>query len=119
MLSSAKCGFRNIPADCNAVLVFQGDQPLITEIAINAVLEAYIKSGKGIVIPVYRNKRGHPLLVDCKYREKIDQLDPSIGLRALAEKFSEDVFEVETNEPGILRDFDTFDEYIKEMNQTK
>ena len=30
MLSSVKCGFRNIPADAEAVLVFQGDQPLIS-----------------------------------------------------------------------------------------
>jgi molybdenum cofactor cytidylyltransferase len=29
MLSSVKCGFRNLPADFDAVLVFQGDQPLI------------------------------------------------------------------------------------------
>jgi molybdenum cofactor cytidylyltransferase len=118
MLSSAKCGLRNIPSDCKAVLVFQGDQPLITKITINSVLGAYLKSGKGIVIPVYRTKRGHPLMADSKYRAEIEQLDPSIGLRALVEEFSDDVFEVETNEPGILRDFDTYDEYIREINQT-
>ena len=30
----------------------------------------------------------------------------------------DDVFEVETDEPGILRDFDTYDDYKKEFNQT-
>jgi molybdenum cofactor cytidylyltransferase len=118
MLSSVKCGFRNIPSDCKAVLVFQGDQPLITNKAINTVLDAYLKSEKGIVIPVFANRRGHPLLVDNKYREEIEKLNPSIGLRSLAEEFYEDVLEVETNESGILIDFDTYDEYIKEINQT-
>jgi molybdenum cofactor cytidylyltransferase len=118
MLSSVKCGFRNIPSDCKAILVFQGDQPMISDMAINALVEAYLHSEKGIVIPVFRTKRGHPLLVDMKYRDEIEKLSPAIGLRSLAEEFSRDVLEVETNDPGILRDFDTYDEYIKEINQT-
>ena len=75
MLSSVKCGFRNLPSDFEAVLVFQGDQPLITPKVINTVIEAYRSSGKGIVIPVYKKKRGHPLLIDRKYRNEIEKLD--------------------------------------------
>jgi molybdenum cofactor cytidylyltransferase len=30
MLSSVQCGIRNIPKYCEAVLVFQGDQPMIS-----------------------------------------------------------------------------------------
>ena len=29
--------------------------------------------------------------------------------------FSDDVLEVETDDHGILRDFDTYEEYIKEL----
>jgi molybdenum cofactor cytidylyltransferase len=117
MLSSVRCGFRNIPSDYNAVLVFQGDQPLITPDAINTVIEAYLSSGKGIVIPVYKKRRGHPLLIDIKYRDEIEKLSPDKGLRSLANKFSEDVLEVDTSESGILRDFDTYEEYKIEINQ--
>ena len=117
MLSSVKCGFRNLPSDYKAVLVFQGDQPFITPMAINAVIDAYLLSGKGIVIPTYQNKRGHPLLIDRKYRDEIGKLSAAKGLRSLADRFSDDVLEVATNESGILRDFDTYDEYIKEINQ--
>lgn len=117
MLSSVKCGFRNIPSDSDAVLVFQGDQPLILPNVINEVIDAHRSSDKGIVIPVYRNKRGHPLLICKQYFAEIDGLDNSEGLRSLAIKFSDDVLEIETNSPGILRDFDTFEEYKKEVNQ--
>jgi molybdenum cofactor cytidylyltransferase len=117
MLSSVQCGFRNIPSDCKAVLVFQGDQPLITPAIINTVIEAYLLSGIGIVIPVYKNRRGHPVLIDRKYSDEIGKLDAGKGLRSLAYKFSDDVLEVETAEPGILRDFDTYEEYNKEINQ--
>ena len=117
MLSSVKCGFRNLPSELEAVLVFQGDQPLITPKVINKVIEEYRSSGKGIIIPVYKKKRGHPILIDRKYRNEIEMLDAREGLRSLAYQFSDDVLEVETDDPGILRDFDTFEEYKKEINQ--
>jgi molybdenum cofactor cytidylyltransferase len=117
MLSSVKCGIRNLPSDIDAVLVFQGDQPFISPKVVNRMIERYRSTGKGIVIPVYKRKRGHPLLLDSKYRNEIEMLDNREGLRSLSYRFSADVLEVETDDPGILRDFDTYDEYKKELNQ--
>jgi molybdenum cofactor cytidylyltransferase len=119
MLSSVRCGVVNTPDDCEAVLVFQGDQPFITPGVINMVIDAYRSSEKGLVIPVCRKKRGHPLLIGRKYLEKIELLDDNEGLRSLAYLYSDDVLEVETDDPAILRDFDTYDEYKKEINQMK
>ena len=115
MLSSVQCGFKNLPPDTEAVLVFQGDQPFITPEVINSVIDAYRSSGKGIIIPVYKGKRGHPLLLDSKYKDQINTLDPDKGLRSVTYIHSSDIFEVETDEPGILRDFDTYDDYNKEI----
>jgi molybdenum cofactor cytidylyltransferase len=117
MLSSVKCGFASMPSDFKAVLVFQGDQPLIPPDAINSVIDAYLSSGKGLVIPVYKDRRGHPLLIDAKYRHEIEKITPDEGLHSLQQKFADFVQEVNTDEPGILRDFDTFDEYNKGINQ--
>jgi molybdenum cofactor cytidylyltransferase len=117
MLSSVVCGFRNLPIGYSAVLVFQGDQPLVTPKAINSVIEVYISSGKGIVIPVFKSKRGHPILINRKYGNEIFKLDPDEGLRSLALKFPDDVTEADTDEAGILRDFDTYDEYKNGINQ--
>jgi molybdenum cofactor cytidylyltransferase len=117
MLSSVKCGSRNIPSDFEAVLVFQGDQHLIKPTVINSIIEAYRSSDKGIVIPVFENKRGHPLLIAGKYRDEIDKLDAQDGLRSLSYKFSNDVLEVITNDSGILRDIDTYDDYREEISQ--
>jgi molybdenum cofactor cytidylyltransferase len=119
MLSSVQCGFKNLPPDARAILVFQGDQPFITPSVINKVVGAYRSSGKGIIIPVYNGKRGHPLLLDSKYRDQIDNLDPDEGLRSITYIYSSDIHEVDTDEPGILRDFNTYDDYKREFNQTK
>jgi molybdenum cofactor cytidylyltransferase len=119
MLSSVQCGFRYLPSGCKGSLVFQGDQPLITFDTINALINAYVSSEKGIVIPVFDKKRGHPILIDMKYRNDIDKLSPDEGLRSLAYRFPADVLEVDTCEPGILRDFDTYEQYKKGINLIK
>ncbi len=117
MLSSVKCGFKNLPNDFKAAMVFQGDQPFIAADVINKVIEAYLSSKYGIIIPVYDGKRGHPILIDSKYSGEIAKLSPEIGLRALTFRFHYDVLEVKTEEPGIFRDFDTYKEYLKGTNQ--
>jgi molybdenum cofactor cytidylyltransferase len=117
MLSSVKCGFKNLPVNYDAVLVFPGDQPLIEPEVINAMIDAYRETSKGIVIPVYRKKRGHPLLIDFRYREVVDNLSDKEGLRSLAQRFKQDVLEVETKSPGILKDFDTKQDYLNEINK--
>jgi molybdenum cofactor cytidylyltransferase len=117
MLSSVKCGFRNIPDGYKAVLVFQGDQPYIKADVINSLIRAYRSSGYGLLMPVFNGRRGHPLLIDHRYNDEIELLDSSEGLRSLSRKFSKDVLEVETADSGILRDFDTYAEYKSDINQ--
>jgi molybdenum cofactor cytidylyltransferase len=117
MLSSVKCGFKNLPVNFNAVLVFPGDQPFIEPDVINMIINIYRETGKGIIVPVYRKKRGHPLLIDCKYREEIYTLEENEGLRSLSNMHQKDVFEVKTNSPGILKDFDTKEDYLNELNK--
>jgi len=113
MLSSVICGFRSLPEDANAALIYLGDQPGIPPIVTDTILEAYNEDLLGIVIPVYNHRRGHPLLVDLKYRSEIQKLDLDQGLRSLMHLFPEDVLEVEVDEPGILIDIDTKEDYTK------
>jgi len=117
MLSSVKCGFRNLPALYDAVVVLPGDQPFIEPDVINSLIEAYRKTGKGIIIPVYRKKRGHPVLISSKYRDAVGSLNENEGLRSLSLLFKEDVSEVKTSSPGILKDFDTKEDYLNELNK--
>ena len=118
MLSSVKCGFRSLPETCRAVILFLGDQPMIDAKTIEEVTFAYRKTGKGIIMPVYNKKRGHPLLIDRKYSDEVNKLNPDEGLRMLAHKFPVDVLEVETDDPAILKDIDTPEDYRNELNQT-
>lgn len=119
MHSSVITGVKAVPEDAKAVLVFLGDQPFIPPKATKAVIEAWKASGKGIVIPLFQGRRGHPPLYDLKYRHELENLDPEKGLRAIAGKFPEDVFEVETFCAEIVRDIDTKADYENEIKRNQ
>ncbi len=118
MLTSVKCGFSFIPDDFRAAMVFLGDQPMTETSVINLVIEAYIESDKGIVVPVFKGKRGHPLLVDKRYRDDILNLNEPDGLRGFLRKHPDDLLGVETDNPSILKDIDTKEGYINEISNT-
>jgi len=119
MLSSVQCGFRALPEDVEASLVILGDQPEISSALINKIVEAYKKSKKGIVLPVYRKNRGHPVLIDMKYQGEIEDLNPDLGLRNLVYKHAEDILEVEVITPSILQDIDTIEDYNRELKSKR
>lgn len=119
MLSSVQCGLRNVPGSAGAVLIIPGDQPLIEPAVINRVINAFRRSKKGIVMPVFKGKRGHPLIVDRKYIDEIRSYGKSEALRSLAGIHKEDVLEVSVNTASILKDFDTKEDYLIEINKRK
>jgi molybdenum cofactor cytidylyltransferase len=119
MLSSVQCGLASLEDQSRAVLIIPGDQPMIDAGQIKKVMKAWHESGKGIVMPVHNGKRGHPLIVDMKYRQVIMSLPESKGLRMLAERYPDDVMESETDDPSVLRDIDTQQDYMNELNLTR
>ena len=117
MFSSVKCGVDALPEEPAAFMLFLGDQPFIPVEVIHLVAEAWYHSKRGIIIPVYNGFRGHPILIDGRYKKRILNLDPEIGLRSLAEQFPEDVFETITDFPEIIRDIDSKNDYFNELNK--
>jgi molybdenum cofactor cytidylyltransferase len=119
MLSSVISGFGALPDEVKAALIFLGDQPQIPSQAAKLVIESWRQTGKGIVIPVFNGKRGHPVLIETRFKTEIENLDPEKGLRTLSEKFKHEVMEVECGIPEILRDIDTPEDYEIEINKNR
>jgi molybdenum cofactor cytidylyltransferase len=115
MLSSIQWGFKETGKDVQGMLICLGDQPLIPFVVIDRIIDAFDVSKKGIVIPVYKQKRGHPVLINARYRDEVDTLDANIGLRALMSMHPQDIFEVAVDTPGILKDIDDKDDYSRQL----
>jgi len=113
MFSSVRRGLSALPASARAAVFILADQPDIRSSIIDSIIEAYGREKKGIVLPVYRGKRGHPLLIDLKYRRQIDALSPEVGLRGLLKEHPEDILEVRVSSPGVLKDIDDPDDYSR------
>ena len=114
MLSSVQAGFGALPADAEAAIIMLGDQPFLPARVVDAVVEAFRRSGKGIVVPVFQGHRGHPVLVSLKYRDEVLALDPADGLRRLIHAHPEDIFEADVEDANILRDMDVPEDYANE-----
>ncbi len=119
MLSSVICGFRTLPEDADAAIIFLGDQPHIPASVPLQLIQKWNLTQKGIVIPTFEGKRGHPVLIETKYKSQIEHLDQEQGLRNLMEKFSSDICETACNAPEIIRDIDTPSDYYHEINKNK
>jgi molybdenum cofactor cytidylyltransferase len=111
MLSSVQAGFRALPPEARAAVIMLGDQPFLAAPVIDTVIAAYETAGRGLVIPTFRGRRGHPVLVDLKYRDEVLAFDQADGLRRLMRAHPDDVLEVETADANILRDLDTPEDY--------
>jgi molybdenum cofactor cytidylyltransferase len=115
MLSSVQKGFNSLPEGTRAALVLLGDQPSISSAIIDKIIEGYKQSRKGIVLPTFNQERGHPVLIDLKYREEINRLSPDVGLRGVVYSHPDDVFEVPIGTSSVLQDIDTPQDYKKEL----
>ena len=112
MLSSVQAGFRSLPAGARAAVVMLGDQPFLAAGVVDAVIAAYEESGQGLVIPTFGGRRGHPVLIDLKFRDEVLGLDQADGLRRLMQSHPGDIREVEAGDANILRDLDTPEDYV-------
>lgn len=94
------------------------DQPFITSSLIDIVIDVYLQSNKGIVLPSYDLRRGHPVIFHHRYAETILKLnDDSGGVRSLYNTFNDDIHYVQVDTDVVLRDIDYPDDYKRAINE--
>lgn len=90
-------------------LVAPADMPLLTAEAIDAVLAQPRPDHQPILIPRYQGRRGHPVQFPWSLAGQVAQLGANEGLNALVARHQ--VLEFEVDQPGILADLDTPEDY--------
>ena len=117
MLTSAQTGIRACK-ESGAFALMLVDQPFITSDLINEVIEAYQQTEKGIVLPSYNYKRGHPVIFDHRYAQDILALDTeSDGVRTLFKKYGDDIHYVTVDTDDVLRDIDNPEDYERALKE--
>ena len=98
-------------ADWDAVVIGLGDQPALAPATIRRLLEQYRVDPRPIVAPVYHGQRGHPVILDRSYAAHLETLDGDVGCRSLLAAAPQAVHEVDVDDPGVVLDIDTPEQY--------
>ncbi len=106
-LSSIKAGIRALPADAPAALVHLTDHPTVRAETFAAVVDAYRRSGKPIVIARYDGHRGHPVLFDRSIFAELLDAPEDRGARVVVNADASRIVYSNVEDPGILLDLDT------------
>lgn len=109
---SVRTGIRDLPAETDAVLFLPADQPLISPELINALIDAYHRSGQSIICPFYGAQRGAPVLFDWKkWKSALSTLTGDQGARQLIIAYPEAVHRMEVDSGELFWDVDTPEDY--------
>ena len=120
MLTSAQCGVQALPDCADAFALMLVDQPFITSDLINCVVEAYKESDKGIALPSYNYRRGHPAIFNRRYASDILSLDAeSGGIRSLFKKNADDIQYVIVDTNRVLKDIDYRKDYEEALQDER
>ncbi len=104
MVSSFKKGLNEL-RDCRAVFLALGDQPFVDRKFLKQAIEAW-RNGARIVSPVYKGKKGHPVLFDQSLFDEILSLRKQEVVRDVIHRHDDEHYLVEAGRWAII-DLDT------------
>ena len=115
MLASLQEGWSAASPAADAVMHVLGDQPHLDQRVVRQLIDASRESDAGIVVPTFDGRRGHPILLNARYRAEILALRDGATMRDVLRRHAAEVRQVEVETDGILRDMDTWSEYEREL----
>jgi len=111
-LGSLKKGLRavlNRPVE--GVVVWPVDQPHVRVDTVQQLIETYRRSPRGIVVPTYDGRRGHPVLFGRAVFDELLATPEDLGARAVVRADPSRVVEVAVPDRAVLEDIDTPEAY--------
>lgn len=117
MTTSVQVALRHITPIPDAYLLALVDQPHLGPGPIQRLLTACADTHKGLVIPIYAGKRGHPIVLAARYRPEVLALGQEQGLHLVMRGHPDDTLEVPMDSDDILRDMDYPADYAAELQR--
>jgi molybdenum cofactor cytidylyltransferase len=109
MLFSIRLGMAHVPPEADAFYVWPADHPAV--LAETVSLLAASAGRDRVVLPVHGGRRGHPALIGTVLIEAIGAIPAGEGLRHLWRCRPEVLADVAVDDPGVLLDLDTPEDY--------
>jgi molybdenum cofactor cytidylyltransferase len=107
--TSIAAGTCALHPDINGVFIALGDMPDIGPEIYRTLAGKFTQ--RSIIVPLHKGARGHPVLVCASHGPELSALSGDEGARSLLRRHARCVTEVETANPGVLRDLDTCEDF--------
>ena len=117
MSSRLKVGVEDLSKETKYLVIFLGDQPLITPDIFDNIIVEFEKTDSEIMLPVYDEKPGHPVLISTKYLPEIKKLDGPMGLKPFIEAHQDLVKYYPIDDEKVIVDLDYYDDYVFYKNK--
>jgi molybdenum cofactor cytidylyltransferase len=101
-LSSIQAALRSLPVGTHGILLSLIDHLLITATLVDELIEEFYKSRAPIVLPVFRGRRGHPVIFSATLYQELLEAPLDVGARAVVWAHQTEVREYETTEEGCV-----------------
>ena len=108
---SVAAGLKALPPDMDGALFLLGDQPLVTAQTLNHLVSDFQTSDHWILAPCFNGQRGNPVLVASPLFDRLAQPAGDAGARVLFKEFRHRMHCLEVDDPGVLKDVDTPEDY--------
>ena len=117
-LSSIQAGIRSLESEStDGTLICPVDHPLVSASLVATLIEEFERNGgkQGIVLPVFRGKRGHPVIFARRFYDQLLAAPQETGARDVVWQNPSQVCEVETLEEGVVLNINDPASYNKAM----
>lgn len=116
MSTSLICGLKQVSSQAQRVMVALSDQPLIERDTYNKLINKSLNSSKGITVPLYKAKRGNPIIFAINYKDELMSLKGDVGGREILRRHPDDILEVAVDSGSIYINLNTMGDYRSVLN---
>jgi molybdenum cofactor cytidylyltransferase len=111
--AAIKLGIHTAQPETDAFMFMVGDQPFLNPSTINILIDTFQQDPHSIIVPVYNNTRGNPVLFPSAMKELLLALDGDRGGRVLIDSMPDRVKQVHIEEELAGADIDTRENYLR------
>lgn len=112
---SLKAGLSALPCGLDGAIILLGDMPLITPEMVKILARAF-RPGR-FLVPLCDGRRGNPVIIPSDWFAGVMELEGDTGARPLLGSPDAPVDYLDVDDPAILTDVDTPDDYARLKNQ--
>lgn len=112
-LSSLVCGIEALDPEVPGVLMTLVDVPLVRTTTVESLLRAWARDRAVLVRPLHEGRHGHPVIFGRPLLDALVGADLAEGAKPVVRSFAHDGVNVPVDDPGVLIDLDTPEEYAR------